>query len=196
MDVSSLRSCTRERASIRSAHACWLVRFATIVSCSVGLPSCSGSEDPTQERQLAGGLVEARSGSTVAGFVTVKRRAGVVRVFLNVLRAPPGDHRVQLHQNGDCTAADALSAGPHWNPDSEPADGVRLGDARLGDLGTMHVDETGRGLLSFSSAAFGLGDGTEFDIVGHALVIHEKPDDPASQPGGSAGARLACGVIR
>jgi len=171
-----------------------IVLVASAVLCPVGLGSCTGAEDQALERQLAGALLEGRSGSSLAGFVTVKRRAGVVKLFLNVVNVAPGDHGVHLHQTGDCTALDASSAGPHWNPENHqhggPAD-----SAHLGDLGNLHVDDTGRGLLTFTSAGWSLGDGTEFDILGRALVVHDKADDLVSQPAGNSGARIGCGVI-
>jgi superoxide dismutase, Cu-Zn family len=182
----------------RSARSTMTSRVIGLFLCAAFCPptmgSCTGAEDPALERQLAGGLIEARSGSALAGFVTVKRRAGVVKLFLNVVNVPPGDHGVHLHQVGDCTASDASSAGPHWNPENHqhggPADG-----AHLGDLGNLHVDDTGRGLLTFTSPAWSLGDGTDFDILGRALVVHEKADDLVTQPAGNAGARIGCGVI-
>jgi Cu-Zn family superoxide dismutase len=182
----------------RAARRIMASRVIGLLLCAavspVGVGSCTGAEDPALERQLAGGLVEARSGSSLAGFVTVKRRAGVVKLFLNVVNAPPGEHGVHLHQTGDCTAADASSAGPHWNPENHqhggPADA-----AHLGDLGNLHVDETGRGLLTITSPAWSLGDGTEYDILGRALVVHERADDLLTQPAGNSGARIGCGVI-
>jgi len=33
-------------------------------------------------------------------------------------------------------------------------------------------------------------------IVGRSVVVHVRPDDYRTQPTGSTGARLACGVIR
>jgi superoxide dismutase, Cu-Zn family len=181
----------RRPCAVRTTHvvrsaAAWL---------ALALGSCSVSEDPAVERQLAGALVEARNGSALAGFITVKRRSGVVRLFLNVLNAPPGDHGVHLHAAGDCAALDSSPNSPHWNPEAHPH-GSTVDAAHLGDLGNLHVDEAGRGLLTFSSAAFGLGDGTEFDILGRALVIRERADDLVTQPTGNAGLPLGCGVIR
>ncbi len=40
-----------------------------------------------------------------------------------------------------------------------------------------------------------LGDGQPADVLGKAVVMHEKPDDYATQPSGNSGARIACGVI-
>ena len=33
-------------------------------------------------------------------------------------------------------------------------------------------------------------------MVGRAVVIHQNPDDYASQPAGNSGPLLACGLIR
>ena len=41
-----------------------------------------------------------------------------------------------------------------------------------------------------------LRDGGPHDLVGKALVVHEKPDDYVTQPSGDSGGRIACGVIR
>jgi len=162
---------------------------------AIALGSCSVSEDPTIERQLAGGLVEARNGSALAGFVTVKRRGGVVRLFLNVLNVTPGDHAVHLHASGDCASLDNTPQSAHWNPEGHPH-GAPTDGSHLGDLGNLRVDASGRGLLAMSSGAFGLGDGTEFDLLGRALVIREKADDLATQPTGNAGLPIGCAVIR
>ncbi|MDB4976658.1 MAG: Superoxide dismutase precursor [Myxococcaceae bacterium] len=156
----------------------------------VALAGCWG-EDAAAERTSGGGLVEGRSDSALAGFVNLKRRHGTVKLFLNVLNAPPGEHAVRLHQLGDCGTLDASSAGALWSPEGSP-----LGEgASLGDLGNLHVDESGRGQLAFSSSAWGFGDGSELDLLGHALVIHQKADELLS---GSEGGdlRIGCGVLR
>jgi Cu-Zn family superoxide dismutase len=150
-----------------------------------------GGEELAPERASGGGLVEARSGSQLAGFINIKRRNGALKLFLNVLNAPPGEHAVRLHQAGDCSAFDATSAGAVWAPEGSP-----LGDASvLGDLGNLRVDPQGRGLLSLSSAGWGLGDGSELDLVGRALVIHERPGELLAASN-DADVRLGCGVIR
>ena len=33
-------------------------------------------------------------------------------------------------------------------------------------------------------------------VVGHAVIVHAGRDDLESQPGGAAGARVGCGVVR
>jgi len=41
----------------------------------------------------------------------------------------------------------------------------------------------------------GVSIGGQNDVLGKAVVVHESPDDYASQPAGNSGARIACGVI-
>ena len=34
------------------------------------------------------------------------------------------------------------------------------------------------------------------EIIGRAVIIHEKPDDFTTQPSGNSGAKIGCGVIQ
>jgi Cu-Zn family superoxide dismutase len=40
-----------------------------------------------------------------------------------------------------------------------------------------------------------LGSEPDFQMIGHALVVHAGEDDLTSQPSGNSGAPVACGVI-
>jgi len=41
-----------------------------------------------------------------------------------------------------------------------------------------------------------VGDLTMSNVVGKAVVVHEKEDDLKSDPAGNSGARIACGVLQ
>ena len=153
---------------------------------------------PAAGPRYAGGEVAGRCGSTLAGFVNVTRRDQTVRLFLNVLHAPPGEHAVRLHQTGDCSALDAASAGVVWTPHSDASggDGASVAGLRfdqLGDLGNLTVDHGGRGLLSFSAPAWSLGNGNETDLIGRAVVIHDRPGESLGSDGPDK--RIGCAVI-
>ena len=62
-------------------------------------------------------VLESKSGSTLTGEVTFTEKQGGVEVNIKLKGAAPGPHGIHLHDKGDCSAADAASAGGHFNPD-------------------------------------------------------------------------------
>ncbi|WP_395848966.1 superoxide dismutase family protein [Cystobacter fuscus] len=138
--------------------------------------------------------LDSRSDSLTTGKATFTESGDKVTLDLEVAGATPGQHGAHIHQTGDCTAADASSAGGHWNPA-----GVSHGAAdpghHLGDLGNIEIGQDGRGTLKVTKQAWKIGDGSAQDVVGKALVIHAGQDDLATDPAGNSGGRVACGVI-
>jgi Cu-Zn family superoxide dismutase len=102
---------------------------------------------------------------------------------------------VHIHENGDCSSADASSAGAHWSPDDDPhgAPSAPTGQRHAGDLGNLSVGADGNGTITRDIPELTLV-GT-YGVVGHAVIVHAGADDFTSQPGGDAGDRVACGVI-
>ena len=171
---------------------------ATVVAAALALAGCAHSNDGVdrKERLHAQAILEPKSGSTVGGQAVFLTRGNEVAMELEVTNAPAGIHAVHLHQVGDCSADDASSAGDHWNPASAPHGHLDHGQAHMGDIGNLIVDETGHGTLRMSTAAWSAGSGTNSDVVGRAIVVHAGEDDFQSQPAGNAGGRIACGVIK
>jgi len=140
-------------------------------------------------------VLEGRSGQAVSGRATFTTMVdGGVRITLELRGATPGPHAVHLHTVGDCSAPDASSAGPHFDPDQHPHGGPGHTPHHAGDFGNMSVGTDGRGYLELVSPDLTLDSGPR-GIVGRSLVVHEKADDLASQPAGNSGARIACGVV-
>jgi Cu-Zn family superoxide dismutase len=167
---------------------------ATLVL-GVLLLGCSDDGDGGGSSERASAEIEAKSGNTTlhgtASFAEVR---GEVVVTLEVEGAPPGDHGAHIHEIGDCSAADAMSAGEHWNPDDH-AHGEPGTTSHLGDLGNLSVDADGTGRLTLRSDKWTVGDGGDYDVVGKAIVIHANEDDLTTQPSGNSGGRIGCGVI-
>jgi Cu-Zn family superoxide dismutase len=140
--------------------------------------------------------IEPKSGSTVTGTATLTADGDKVTLKVDVTGAPPGEHAVHIHEKGDCSAPDAMSAGEHWNPTG--ASHGKWGQApfHLGDIGNMKVGDDGRGSIEFGTDQWTLGTGAMDDVVGRSILIHAQPDDFTTQPAGAAGSRLGCGVIR
>ena len=64
-------------------------------------------------------ILEGKSGCILSGEAAFTKADGGVSVELRVQNAPAGEHGVHIHEDGDCSAPDASSAGGHWNPASE-----------------------------------------------------------------------------
>lgn len=136
----------------------------------------------------------AKSGSTVSGTVLFHQTEKGLQVVAQVSGAKPGAHGFHIHEKGDCSAPDALSAGGHYNPTGAAHAGPDQKARHAGDLGNLIVKDDGQGTLSTEIPLVqGL---TNWDsIVGKSVILHEKADDLKTQPTGDAGGRIACGLI-
>jgi Cu-Zn family superoxide dismutase len=117
-----------------------------------------------------------------------------VHVDVRIQGATPGQHGFHFHQNGDCSAPDATSAGDHWNPTGTPHGAPGSPPHHAGDLGNIEVAADGTGTLSMHLPNVTLTPG-DMSVVGKAAIVHANPDDLTSQPSGNAGPRIACGVV-
>lgn len=171
------------------------MRVAMVCGLCCGLlVGCVVEEVVTEPRMLGTATIEPRSGeTTLVGTAYLVETDGELALTLEIDHAPPGKHGVHLHQTGDCSAPDATSAGPHWNPDGH-AHGMPDEDSHLGDLGNMIVREDGKGAITIRKPAWTAGDGSAHDIIGRAIVFHASVDD-FTDPAGNSGARIGCGVI-
>lgn len=93
-----------------------------------------------------------------------------------------------------------MTAGAHYNPEGKthggPLDEIR----HIGDLGNIEADENGDAHYEYEDHFIKIVGPTN-NVVGRAMVVHEKVDDLGkggnedSLKTGNAGGRLACGVI-
>jgi Cu-Zn family superoxide dismutase len=114
----------------------------------------------------------------------------------NLKGLEPGVHAIHLHENGDCSATDATSAGGHWNPNTKEHGDWNEGMNHMGDIGNLDADADGNVSYIFSTDKWCLDcDDSNKNIKGKGVIVHAKADDFTSQPSGAAGARVACGVI-
>ncbi|QFT59611.1 Superoxide dismutase [Cu-Zn] precursor [Sulfitobacter sp. THAF37] len=136
---------------------------------------------------------------TSVGTATFTPGTDGVLVHLDVEGLEPGPKGVHLHQVGDCDAATEFkSAGPHIGDDGDTAHGLLHPDGpHAGDLPNIFVGENGTGQMEALTSAVsltGTPDGM-LDSDGASVMIHAEGDDHFTQPGGTTGARLACGVL-
>ena len=158
---------------------------------ALGAPSIALAKGAKAVAELA-----SKSGSTATGKVTFTEHGGKVTMKVEVTGLTPGQHAIHLHDKGDCSAADATSAGGHWNPSSENHGQWGHAPFHHGDIGNLVADAKGKAELTLESELWTIGDGKPNDVIGHAVVVHAKEDDFTTQPTGNAGGRVACGVIQ
>ncbi|HSV80393.1 MAG TPA: superoxide dismutase family protein [Ramlibacter sp.] len=135
------------------------------------------------------------TGSSTSGTVRFAQRGDKVLVTGEVRGLRPNvEHGFHVHEKGDCSSGDGMSAGGHFNPGNQPH-GRHAGAAHhAGDLPSLRADASGVARFSFESAGISVGPGRA-DVVGKGLIVHRDPDDYTTQPTGNAGPRLACAVI-
>ncbi|MCC7546568.1 MAG: superoxide dismutase family protein [Burkholderiales bacterium] len=162
-----------------------------VFACAITLVGCTGVNlrSPTANAKLV-----PTKGSHVSGTVTFTQEGEQVLVEARITGLSPGLHGFHVHERGNCTAPDASSAGPHFNPHSAAHGGPESERRHAGDLGNIEAGADGVAVLRRQVTGISLG--TDVDsIIGRAVIVHERPDDLASQPAGDAGTRLACGLV-
>ena len=143
----------------------------------------------------ASAKLEATKGNSTAGDVKFATRGTKVLVTANISGLTPGSHGFHIHEKGDCSSGDGMSAGGHFNPLSKPHGPPTTMDRHTGDMPMLLADASGNASISTELDVMTIGSGAT-DIVGKAVVVHKDPDDYKTQPTGNAGARVACGVIQ
>ena len=146
------------------------------------------------ERKIAIANLSPTQGNEATGTVTFVQETTGVRVIADLRNIGSGSHGFHIHENGDCSAPDASSAGGHFNPTGAPHGGPEDDRHHVGDMGNIEATESGGAMLERVFESLSLEG--ENSIVGKAVIVHAGKDDLESQPSGDAGARIACGVIR
>ncbi len=162
------------------------------VSLAVAVPLLVAAAGPSGKAAL-----KNADGKNV-GTATFTSTKGGVKVQVQVAGLPPGKHGIHVHAVGKCDPPDFKSAGPHFNPEGKKHGFHNPEGPHAGDLPNLTVGKNGKGKESFTlkSASLGGGAGSLFGPDGTAIVVHADPDDDKTDPAGSSGARIACGVVQ
>ncbi|MGO4221640.1 superoxide dismutase family protein [Lysobacter sp. TAF61] len=138
----------------------------------------------------------AASASLVSGKLSVVPMGDGVHITGEIGGfAPNSTHAIHIHEKGDCSAADASSAGGHFNPTGSPHGKVDSSAHHGGDMNNIVADADGVAKVDVHASGVTLGGGAGNDVAGKAVIVHASPDDYKTQPTGNAGGRVACGVI-
>ena len=134
------------------------------------------------------------AGNTATGTVTFTQTGDKLSMTANVTGLSPGSHGFHIHEKGDCSGADGMSAGGHFNPTGKPHGDPTTPDHHAGDMPQLVADAGGKATLTADLSPMTIGASAN-DIIGKAAIVHKDADDFKTQPTGNSGARAACGVI-
>ncbi|SFU41832.1 superoxide dismutase, Cu-Zn family [Polaromonas sp. YR568] len=167
--------------------------LAPITAALVALVLGACASTPSGPRAVA--QLQSTTGNTASGTVSFVQSGGKVLVSGEIRGLKPGaEHGFHVHEKGDCSSGDGMSAGGHFNPTGQPHGSHADMAHHTGDLPSLKADASGNAKFSFESSTITVGSGAT-DIVGKGLIVHRDPDDYKTQPTGNAGPRLACAVI-
>ena len=165
------------------------VALAVLAGCQTVQNMWSGGPKATAN-------LEPTKGSTVRGTVSFEQRGDKVRVTANVsgLR-PNGEFGFHIHEAGDCSSGDGMSAKGHFNPYGKPHGHPGGAERHAGDMPSLKSDASGNASATVDLDIITVAPGPA-SVVGRGLIVHVQPDDYKTQPTGNAGARSACAVIQ
>ena len=161
-------------------------------------PSKSVATPPESQTPVgANAPLKPTQGHSVRGNLSLNSDRGGVGIAGMIEGLQPGaEHGFHIHEKGDCSAPDASSAGGHFNPTKQPHGNPNAkGTRHLGDMVNLRADDKGVAKVNVFIDGATLHTSEPTNLVGKAIVVHQKPDDYSSQPSGNSGDRVACGVI-
>jgi superoxide dismutase, Cu-Zn family len=167
-----------------------------LVSLASVSPSAQAPATQTPAAPAARATLKDAQGKTL-GEATLRDSAGGVLVKLDLVNVPSGPHAFHIHAVGKCEAPDFMTAGGHFNPTTMKHGLLATGGPHAGDMPNLFVPADGKLSVEVLDPNVTLAAGAKslFDADGSALVLHATADDYTTDPAGSAGARIACGVV-
>jgi Cu-Zn family superoxide dismutase len=133
---------------------------------------------------------------------------GNTHVYGKIVGLSPGKHAFHIHESGNMMNG-CNSLGGHYNPfgkrhgsrvTADSNGNVQINyDRHVGDLGNIITNKKGETMINFVDPLVKLIG--ETSVIGRSIVIHVGVDDYGkggtadSLKTGSAGGRLACGII-
>jgi Cu-Zn family superoxide dismutase len=171
----------------------------SLLACLLTVAGCTGygprgAGGMHHDGPTARATLEPTRGNATTGVVVFHQQGEGVLIHAMVSGLKPNqEHGFHVHEKGDCSSGDGLSAGGHFNPTGMPH-GPQDAAHHAGDLPSLKADANGNTNVHLFVRGLAVGSGAT-DVVGRGLIVHAQPDDFRTQPTGNAGARLACAVI-
>ena len=167
-----------------------------LLSCTAAVSLLAACASGPQGGTTASAHLSPASGSKVQGHIDFTQVGpSRVRVHGEVTGHQAGMKGFHIHEKGDCSAADAMSAGGHFNPHGAKH-GATPAVGHAGDMGNLTFSDAGRATVDITYEGLTLDRNAPNGIIGRAVIVHAATDDQKTDPTGNAGGRVACGVIK
>ncbi|HEU5055591.1 MAG TPA: superoxide dismutase family protein [Kofleriaceae bacterium] len=161
---------------------------------SDGAPAAAATPAAAPAAAPAEGVARAElktvTGDKSLGTMTFQKSGNTVTIEGQFSGHKKGQHALYIHDKGDCSDK-GRKVGGHLNPTKAkhgpPASSMR----HAGDFGDVTFDKDGNATFSMTTDSITLEPGGADSVVGRAVVLHARKDNPK----GSAGAPIACGVV-
>jgi Cu-Zn family superoxide dismutase len=167
---------TAERAVIVGALAVLAAGCATTKDSEA--PKTTGTEITVAEARF-----RAIGGSSLTGAAVLHEYDGGVQMKVNFNGRGPGEYRVMIHANGNCSSPNGFSAGPPWAPPGVP----------LAEEGYPVLKNDDSASIVVRLAGYKL-DGPD-GVVGRSVVVHASARGTIVARPGVPNDRIGCGVI-
>jgi Cu-Zn family superoxide dismutase len=158
----------------------------------------AAAQAETPEAGASAAMIDS-DGNDVGTVTFTQTASGLLHIFIEMTDLPPGPRGFHIHETGQCNPEDGFdSAGGHFSVGDEEHGIHSEAGPHAGDLPNVHVGQDGILKVEYFTERLTLEEGAENSLLGgegRAVIVHEGPDDYATDPTGEAGARIACGVI-
>lgn len=169
--------------------------LARLAILGVVVAAVAGCASTTPAGPVARTELKPTAGNSVSGWVQFEQVGSQVRISAELRGLKPNaEHGFHVHDKGDCSSSDGMSAGGHFNPGGKAHAHHGQAERHAGDMPNLQADSSGVARLNWNSALLSVASGPA-SVVGRSVIVHRDPDDYRSQPAGNSGPRLACGVI-
>ena len=123
----------------------------------IGCQSVRQAEGPGASAQL-----KPTTGNSTTGNATFIQLGDKVHVVANVSGLNPGqEHAFHIHEAGDCSAGDSMSAKGHFNPYGKPHASPATAERHAGDMPALKADASGNAKLDTTLDVMSVKPGQE-----------------------------------
>jgi Cu-Zn family superoxide dismutase len=153
-------------------------------------PAAPGSAAaPTQPQLMARAEIEPLGEHTVRGVVEFHQApagsTGPMSIHVMLMGLEAGPHGMHVHMGSDC-----MAPGEHLNPQNAPH-GPANAASGMRHLGNITADASGMTEEMVRDSLLG----SDRSFIGKVVVVHQRQDDLSTQPDGSSGQPVGCGII-